>query len=149
MKSKLLIAAFLMLIAFEGSAQNRADVPATTTPTFDETGRFWIYWATYIEWGHLPVCKGWGLCDYSDCWFCDVGDKHKAKVLINPKTKEGEMLIELNPSEPNEKKAISEKLVFTISADIDKTNSILRKGLYNFDSTVGKYGGYRLKITLK
>ena len=148
MKSKLLILAFLLLIAFSGSAQKKAGVSATT-PTYDETGRWLMYWATWREWGHLPDCSGWGLCDYSDCWFCDVSDKHKAKVLIDPKTKEGEMLIELDPSLPDDKKAIAGKSVFTISADIDKTNSVLHKGLYNFDTSVGKYGGYILKITLK
>lgn len=148
MKRTLLIAAFLFL-SFGINAQEKAAVSATNTHTFDETGKFWIYNAHYIEWGHLPICRGWGLCNYQDCWFCDVADKHTAKVLINPKTKAGEMLIELNPADATEKKAIVEKLVFTVSENIDKPNSIVYKGLYQFDSTVGKYGGYRLKITLK
>lgn len=148
MKNKLLVLFFLSAFAWNTSAQEKSTVPATT-PTFDETGRWWFYWATYKEWGHLPDCSGWGLCDYSDCWFCDVGDRHPAKVLIDPKTKEGEMLIALDPARSEEKKAIAGKLPFTITSDIDKPNSILRKGLYVFDATVGKYGGYRLKITLK
>ena len=59
------------------------------------------------------------------------------------------MLIELNPVKPEEKKAIGEKLVFTVAKDIEKPNSILRKGLYRFDAKVGTHGGYRLKIILK
>lgn len=149
MKSKLLMLAFFLTFAINANAQNKSDVSATNTPTFDETGRYQIYWGTFEEWGHLPYCHGWGLCNYQDCWFCDVADKHRAKILIDPKTKKGEMLIELNPEKADEKKAIVEKLVFTISEDIDKPNSVLSKGPYLFDQSVGKYGGYRLKIALK
>jgi hypothetical protein len=149
MKSKLLMLAFFLTFAYSANAQNKSEVSATNTPTFDETGKFWIHWGTYKEWGHLPGCGGWGLCDYRDCWFCDVADKHRAKILIDPKTKKGEMLIALDPTKTDEKKAITEKLVFTISEDIEKPNSILSKGLYPFDQSVGKYGGYRLKIALK
>ena len=149
MKSKLLIAAFFLMFAFNGSAQEKKEVPATPQPTYDESGKYWVYYFSYSEWGHGPNCTGWGLCNFNDCWFCDVADRNRAKVLIDPKTKDGEMLIELNPAKTKEKKAIAEKLVFTVSTDIDKPNSILRKGLYTFDAKVGKNGGYRLKITLK
>lgn len=140
----------LLINCVSVSAQAKVDVSATqTTPTSDESGRFAIYWSTWIEWGHLPDCKGWGLCDYNDCWFCDVADKHRAKVLIDKKTNAGEMLIELDPVKADEKRAIEEKSVFIIAADIKKTNSVLYKGEYAFDKSVGKYGGYRLNISLK
>lgn len=150
MKTKFLLILCLLLNVVSLAAQNKVDVSATNAnPTTDESGRFYIYWVTYEEWGHGVECRGWGLCNYSDCWFCEVNDKHSAKVLIDKESKEGEMIIELDPAAADEKKAIEEKQIFIIEEDIDNRNSILYKGNYGFDKTVGKYGGYRLNISLK
>ena len=150
MKTKFLLILCLLLNVISLVAQNKVDVSATNAnPISDESGRFAIYWATYEEWGHGIACTGWGLCNFSDCWFCEVNDKHRAKVLIDKETKQGEMLIELDPVAPDEKKAIEEKTIFIVEENINNTNSVLYQGNYGFDKTVGKYGGYRLKISLK
>ena len=127
-------------------AQNKP----TDNPTQpEEQGRWSIYHSTWREWGHLPDCKGWGLCDYSDCWFCDTGDKYSGKVIVDKDTKKGYLVIELDITDPQSKDAVQNKSVFTVGADINNKNSILYKGQYAFDPTVGKYGGYKVPIAVK
>ncbi len=110
-----------------------------------------IYHAEWDEWGRAKKgCKGWGLCNFSDCWFCDDGEAlHTADVIFDDQTKEGFMIIELDPSDPVEANAITTAKAFYVDEDIDNPNSILHMGIYPFDQTVGEYGGYRLNITIK
>lgn len=128
------------------SAQGQQKQAPETQPT---NNRWVIYWGSYKEWGHGEHCRGWGLCQYQDCWFCDVDDRYKAQVIFDDKTRQGEMQIALDPADALQKKAIDGKLVFTVSETIENPNSTLFKGNYAFDKTVGQHGGYRLKIYVK
>lgn len=117
-----------------------------------KSDKWYIYYATWEEWGHGPSCGGWGLCNYWDCWFCDVDNragKHTGRVYYNDDTNEAYMIIELDQSEPIQIEAIEKKLDFTVSKDIDNPKSILHEGIYKFDPGIGKLGGYKLKITIK
>jgi len=115
----------------------------------NSSNRWYVYWATWEEWGHLPDCTGWGLCNYSDCWFCDENKKYKGEVKIDVSTRKGYLYITLDPSEAIQAEAIKTKSNFTIVDDIDNKNSYLQKGIYTFDSKIGAYGGYKINITLK
>ena len=36
------------------------------------TSKFYIYYAD-CDWGRDSLgCDGWGLCNYTSCWFCNV-----------------------------------------------------------------------------
>ncbi|HMI06075.1 MAG TPA: hypothetical protein VK528_00910 [Flavobacterium sp.] len=148
-RNLLFILPMLLMCCFSVDAQEKNVTATQTNPQTDETGRWSIYWASWTEWGHGSGCGGWGLCNFSDCWFCDVADKLHGKITVEKKTKLGELVIELDPGKPDQQKAITEKSILIIETDISSEHSILYKGDYPFDSGVGKYGGYRLKVSMK
>lgn len=127
-----------------GNAQTKNDGPIN-----GGQGKFYIYWATWDDWGHGPDCRGWGLCNYTDCWFCGGDNKHRGEVKFDKETKEGYLYVVLDPSFPLEKEAIDKKSVFLVDTNIDNKNSVLHAGKYEFDAEVGKYGGYKVAITIK
>jgi len=113
-----------------------------------------IYYATFDEWGHASAgCAGWGLCNFYDCWFCEGGGAntegvHRAQVVFDKATGEGEFIIELDPSKSIEQDAIVKRSTFYVDQDINNPNSILHAGAYPFDPSVGSSGGYKLSITV-
>lgn len=100
---------------------------------------------------------GWGLCNFVSCWFCCSNDKdeivdckddkkveNSGKVVIDESSKEGWMIIELDPSFPPQAKAIDSSLTLYVDRDLESENFIIRQGAYLFDMEIGSYGGYRL-----
>lgn len=130
--------------------KENADTPTNKTNT--TTNKWWLFYATWDEWGHKSAnCGGWGLCNFDSCWTCDVADrpsKHKGKVLYDDQTGEGTMTIELEPTEDQQIEAINWKLPFAVDSDIINPNAILYKGMYEFNPNVGRYGGYILNIKI-
>ena len=123
-----------------------------------------IYYATWEEWGRAAKdCKGWGLCNYSDCWGCCTDDitgeivdcesgqsvNNGGTVYIDEKTGSGYMLIELDPTISVQQDAITNKLPFYIDENIAGKIFILLKGEYLFDTKVGKNGGYTVSVKQK
>lgn len=147
MFSLLMLASALFLVACE----KQQEQPQLQVKATSQNLRPVIYYATFEEWGHASAnCGGWGLCRYSDCWFCNAPDNaRKARVEFDADTNEGNLFIELNPAVPIEQEAITRNSIFYVDGDIDNPNSVLHGGKYALDATVGKYGGYRIPITIK
>lgn len=147
----------------ESTFQN--EQPAHRLPASSmEEKKFNIFYATWTEWGRTSRnCEsGWGLCKAVSCWLCCTNDKDEivdckdekrlknaGKVVIDTGTKEGYMLIELDPSISVQTKAISNSLALFIDQDIENDGFIIRKGEYNFNPGIGSYGGYKLRVTGK
>ncbi|TGE25146.1 hypothetical protein E5K00_08100 [Hymenobacter aquaticus] len=147
--SMLSVAATLLLGACE--SQSVQPKPASYSSSIPQNRKV-IHYAEWDEWGHASAnCGGWGLCNYWDCWFCEVPRTatHKGTVEYDDLTNEGNLIIALNPTQEIEAKAIAEKWVFYVDKDIDNTNSRLHAGKYAFDPSVGESGGYIIPITIK
>lgn len=109
-----------------------------------------IFYASWDEWGRSSKnCAGWGLCNFYSCWFCEPKGKYSGKVEVDDVTKDGTLFIELNPTESIQNTAITEQSPFYIDNDIINENAILHKGEYQFDNTIGEYGGYKVNITMQ
>lgn len=119
-----------------------------------EKKEFHIYWGDG-EFGRTSKnCKGIGLCNYVDCWFCctenDIIVDCKSKktipnsglVIIDTSTKKGILTIKLDSNIPKHLEAINNKSSFYIDVDLKGANFTLKKGEYLFNSNVGKNGGY-------
>lgn len=150
---KLIFGSLVLAIGLVGIIGCEKEVVNTNTTTHSGAveKKPVIYHATWDEWGRAAKdCKGWGLCNFSDCWFCDDGEAlHIADVIFDDETNEGNMIIELDPTDPIQNDAIINKRAFHIDYDIDNPNSLLHKGTYAYDSSVGAHGGYTLAITIK
>jgi hypothetical protein len=148
-------AAFLtagILLSCEKEQQRTAEQPAVIEKTTPEpTGNEVIYHASWDEWGRTSKgCKGWGLCNFSDCWGCDpnAAEINTGVVIVNNQTGVGFMYIELNPAHSMEAAAIQQHSVFYVDQDIVNPNSILHHGAFSFQQSIGNYGGYRIPITV-
>ncbi len=112
-----------------------------------------IYHATWEEWGHeSDDCEGWGLCNYTDCWFCDDGsliDINHGQVTYDDETGVGILVIELNPDIPEQYTAIQGQATLWVDEDIVNEGSMLHAGEYAFDPSIGEYGGYSLNMTIE
>ena len=142
-----LVATILISFTFTScESENQKSNKKDTT-----TGRWYIHYADWDDWGRTSRnCAGWGLCHYTDCWFCDVNDKHhRGKVVFDEETRDGFLIIELDPTDDIQYVAIKEQKIFYVDDDIDNPNSILHKGEYEFDKEIGEFGGYKLDITVK
>jgi hypothetical protein len=119
---------------------------------------FHIYWGDG-EFGRTSKnCKGIGLCNYVDCWFCctenDVIVDCKSKknipnsgvVIIDNATKKGFLTVKLDPNNPSHLEAINNKSIFYIDVDLKGANFTLKKGEYKFNSNIGKNGGYIVDV---
>ncbi|PYE78632.1 hypothetical protein DFQ11_1255 [Winogradskyella epiphytica] len=123
--------------------------------------KFKVYFATWDEWGRSSKdCKGWGLCNYTSCWFCCIDENedivdcntsqsvdNSGTITINPITNLGHLVIELNPSVTIQNDAIVNQKTFYIDNDIITTDAIVHKGDYSFDSSIGLFGGYSIDVT--
>lgn len=122
-----------------------------------------IYYATWDEWGRAAKkCKGWGLCNFVDCWFCCVNDDtgeivdcetglpivNSGTIYIDEETGDGNMIIELNPKDYDQYVAILKKSTFFIDKDIYSDKFILKKGEYIFNERIGKFGGYNINVCI-
>lgn len=149
---KLLLNAVIITSLMFGSCDKESD-STTEGDIATIANRYYIYYAHWDEWGRSSRnCAGWGLCNFDDCWFCDVDNrpsKNQAKVIFDKETGEGHMYIELKISDPQQADAINNESKFYIDEDIEKPNSILLKGVYDFQPEIGKYGGYKLAIKVK
>jgi len=138
----------------------------TTNQSFNSLNsskvRFYIYYSTWDEWGRKKKdCKGWGLCNYTDCWFCCIDDysdqvvdcensqriENVGIVTIDTETDTGHMVIELDPSISIQNDAIVNQKILYIDYDIVTDNSVVHADDYLFDPNVGSYGGYILNVT--
>lgn len=152
-KNLFLVATFFCASIFLTSC-TKEELPTNSankveTSTIKPQAKKYIYYATWSEWGRTSKnCAGWGLCEFSDCWFCE-GSKYSGQVIFDSETKQGHLIIKLDPSEQIQNTAIQQQSPFFIDEDINNTNSILHKGEYLFDSKIGTYGGYKLNITIK
>ena len=154
MKNIILI--FVLFTIFFSSCEKDNQIEknqvSTKTVTNVRNARWYLYYCSWDSWGHGSSCTGMGLCNYTDCWFCNVDDiqsPHIGQVFYDKITKEGFLIIKLDLSEQIQKDAISNKSDFYVDNDIEKSNTILRKGIYSYDKTIGEYGGYKLNITVK
>lgn len=115
------------------------------------TSKKYIYHATWDAWGRTSQgCKGFGLCHFQSCWFCEVGgNKNSGEIEIDESTKQGYLYIKLDPSDKVQDRAIIEKFVLYIDNDLFNNDVTLYKGNYIFDSKIGNYGGYKVMASAK
>lgn len=110
-----------------------------------------LYYAEWEEWGRAAKnCASWGLCYFEHCAFCNPEDltaEHTAKIMIDTTTNEGIMTIELDPSDPQSADAIADQLDFYIDEDIVSEELTLIADEYPFNSNIGEYGGYEVRVT--
>ncbi len=120
-----------------------------------EEKKFHIYYSDWDGWGRASRnCDGWGLCGYTDCWFCctengvvvNCNDQQRisnaGEIIIFDDTSIGYLTIKLDPDNSEHLDAINNQKVLHIDNDISSIKTTLHKGDYLFDSTIGKYGGY-------
>ena len=103
-----------------------------------------LYCAAWSEWGRKSQkCGSWGLCNFSDCWFCSCDQVNmKALVIFDDSLNRFNMTIELTQEDSKEVTAIANRLPLAIDADILSENLIVKAGSYPFDYKVGSFGGY-------
>ncbi len=141
------------IISCENEDKQSSIVSDYSTFNLNENHKWCLYYCEWDEWGRASRdCKGWGLCNFYDCWNCNIDNKngkYQGKVLFDDITREGFLIIELDILDDIQKYAIENNEIFSIDEDINNPNSILHKGQYQFDSTIGLHGGYKINITIK
>lgn len=167
------VALVAMLSTFSLISCDENDSSAYNTnasaPKFQKSGggeeekelSFHIYFNNWDgDWGRdkHDCKKGWGFCKATICWFCctdaqenvvdcqtgEIVSKTRT-VIIDPISNKGYLDVELNPSDDLEAKAIAEAAPFYIDKDIDVSGTlILHEGEYQFDASIGQYGGYKV-----
>jgi hypothetical protein len=138
------------------------EISSRINSTGDER-KFHIYFASWDEWGKASRdCKGWGLCNFQSCWFCCTDDHgqiincqseqkiaNAGKITIDDATKQGNMIIELDPSIQIQNDAITQRLTLSVEQNIENAGFIIHASEYLFDQQIGSFGGYRLNVTAK
>lgn len=128
----------------ENSSLNESTVDNSTT------AKKVIFYASWDEWGRASRdCDGWGLCNFYSCWFCEEPGQYSGKVEVDDITNEGFLYITLDPTESIQNDAILGESIFYVDEDIDNSIATIHRGEYDFDSTIGEYGGYKIDITVK
>jgi hypothetical protein len=125
-----------------------------------EPVRFMIVFADWDEWGRTSKeCASWGLCNFRSCTFCCVQEgtivdcptksrmPNSGTIKIDTLTNKGFLYIELDPLFDIQKLAIDKKEIFYIDDDLSNKEFIIKKGQYPFNSSIGKYGGYKIDAT--
>lgn len=123
---------------------------------------FHIHHAEWDGWGRTSRnCDGFGLCHYSDCWFCctenevvvNCNDKKRipnaGEITIFDETKTGYLTIKLDPTDSIHLDAINNAKILYIDENISSEKTILHKGEYLFDASIGKHGGYKISASEK
>ncbi|GAB5558201.1 MAG: hypothetical protein SchgKO_24140 [Schleiferiaceae bacterium] len=125
----------------------------------------YIYHATWSEWGRTSRnCESWGLCDFSDCWFCcfdDWGNRVECEssqsipnskvgvVTVNTLTGIGEMIVKLDPTKSDEYQAITSAESLIIDQNLQGSNYTLVAGTYSFNPNIGMSGGYVVSVIIE
>lgn len=126
--------------------------------------RLQIIYITWDEWGRASKdCKSWGLCNYTSCSFCcldendkivpcpksdkDLENKIAGSVEIDLDTNQGFLYIELDNSKTDQNDAILNEKDFFIDNDISNDGVTLHQGVYNYDSSIGLRGGYKVNAS--
>lgn len=113
----------------------------------------YIFYASWSEFGRTSrSCKGFGLCEFYSCWFCDGNRddrKYSARVEVDKETNVGYMFIELDLNDEIQKNAFLNKSSFFIDEDLISENVILKSGEYMYDKSIGENGGYKIDVFVK
>lgn len=161
--------AIILLTAIYISCKKSTEEPRNTSTqneissSMNSEKKFHIYFATWDEWGRTRRnCAGWGLCNFQDCWFCCTDDHDQVidcqthqrianagKITIDDETKQGDMIIQLDPSFPTHNDAINQRLTVYVDDNLENAKFIINAGEYLFDEHIGSFGGYRLNVTGK
>lgn len=129
------------------------------------TSRWYIFHATWSSWGRTSLnCAGFGLCNYSSCWFCNqtiaVQSDNYGTFVVDSSTNNGYLLIELNPNKPQQLEAINNRETLYVDQNItrpkddtaasSKDNSVtILAGTYAFDDSIGTRGGYQVNAIVR
>lgn len=73
-----------------------------------------------------------------------VSVPNSGTFIIDKETKQGHLIITLDPTIEIQKEAIDTRAIFYIDDELQNDGLAVKKGEYAFDSTVGQYGGYKL-----
>jgi len=152
-----------ILIISCSKKQNEIDEVSPNAASVNKAPTPHIYYATWDEFGRASKdCKGWGLCNFNDCWFCCTDEMenivdcefqsiimNSALIIIDEESNSGSFIFKLNPKDSIQNVAIKEGLTFYIDDDIKSESFVLYKGEYLFNKHVGNYGGYIMKASKK
>lgn len=125
---------------------------------------FKLVFITWDEWGRASKdCNGWGLCNYTWCTFCcldefenitpcpksneSLENRNTGTVEIDPDSHEGFLYIKLDNSKPEQNDAILNEKEFFIDQNISIDGITLHQGIYQYDSSIGSRGGYKINAS--
>ncbi len=130
------------------------------TQTLEPVREFYVIYMDWDGWGRTSRdCRGFGLCNFTSCTFCCIENgvivscnnsnriPNSGVANIDKKTNKGFLTIKLDPIFSDQKDAISNRETLHIDIDLTKDGFTLHKGEYAFDSSMGKHGGYNVKVT--
>ncbi|HRK29238.1 MAG TPA: hypothetical protein PK239_18325 [Chitinophagales bacterium] len=140
-----------VLLSAVSCSKEEAITPLAETTWASGSGKKVIYYAEWTDWGRTSLdCHGFGLCNFWDCWFCEVNmARRQAAVEFDDETRRGYFVIELDANKAEDISAIQNKETLYVDTDINNPNSVLHAGAYLYDPTVGVSGGYKIAITIK
>ncbi|KGO90509.1 hypothetical protein Q764_02880 [Flavobacterium suncheonense GH29-5 = DSM 17707] len=72
---------------------------------------------------------------------------NSGKIVLDTDTKQGFLFIELNANDSIQNQAILNKETLYIDNDLTSTRTVLYKGEYAFDPSIGKHGGYKINAS--
>jgi hypothetical protein len=123
---------------------------------------FHVIFADWTEWGRTSKnCKGFGLCNFQSCTFCctengvivECNNKNRVPnsgvIEIDKVTNEGFLTISLDVAFKEQNDAVKNTETLYLDEDLHSGNITLYKGEYKFNNSVGRYGGYLIKASLK
>lgn len=164
----LLIGMFVSCESTPGIEETNASVEKNTTndgysAKREKEKRFHIFYADWDQWGRTSRnCKGFGLCNFTSCWFCctdemdnivpcgeqdEVLTPNAHRIKIDDDTKTGFLYIELDINDPVQRAAIHDGSLFYVDEDLTDENFKVHKGIYSIDKSVGSHGGYKIPVT--
>lgn len=68
---------------------------------------------------------------------------------LDTDTGTGYLFIELDPSEQIQNDAITANAPFYIDNNLEDDQIIIKSGVYQFDQTIGNFGGYKIDVISK
>lgn len=154
---------FIIFLIFTSCSENEETIINSVDSTENNINEnylkkekeFHFHYADWDSWGRTSKsCSGFGLCNYVDCWFCctehgvvvDCYDQNRVvnggEIIIYDETKTGYLTIKLDPTKSEHLNAINNRQTLYIDNNISSVKTTLLKGEYQFDSSVGNFGGY-------
>lgn len=122
---------------------------------------FHVIYVDWDGWGRTSrECKGFGLCKFASCTFCCTEEgvivncnnkniiPNSGIANIDKETKEGILTIALNPNFAEQSNAINQKSTLFIDENLRFENLTIIKDDYLYDASVGRNGGYLVKIKM-